>query len=131
LQAWHVPAQALSQQTPSAQAPVEQSAPVRQATPSPERQDPFPSQAFPSASQVPESCTPAGTGWHSPSCPESAQLWQAPVHAVAQQTPSTQMPLTQSPEAEQPLPVSFLQPPAPLQTLGAAQLSSSVWPAAT
>jgi hypothetical protein len=39
---------------------------------------------------------PAGTGKHTPKVPGKAQLWQAPAHAVLQQTPVAQWPLKQS-----------------------------------
>jgi hypothetical protein len=54
-----------------------------------------------SAQMLRGSAAPAGTGTHRPRDDGSAQLRQAPAHASAQQTPSTQKLLTHSLEAAQ------------------------------
>jgi hypothetical protein len=65
------------------------------------------------------SCVPAATGVHTPSADGSAQLRQPPLHASAQQTPSTQNPDTHSSSAAHTWPLA-LRPQLPL---------SHAWPA--
>jgi hypothetical protein len=88
---WHVPHAELEQQTPSTQLPDAQSPSVSHAVPSALRQMPAASQ-IESPSQV-SSCVPV-TGEHTPTFPVSAQLVHEPSHAVSQQTPSAQWPLS-------------------------------------
>jgi hypothetical protein len=79
------------------------------------RQAPLPSH-FPSVEHIAGvrslqtvcgSAPPAATLVHVPSEPATAQLLQAPVQVVAQQTPSAQWALTQSPSAVQDCPFTF------------------------
>src|SRR3954468_14741820 len=53
------------------------------------------------ATQTLRGSVPAATGAQVPTEPERLQVVQRPVHAVLQQTPSTQKPLAHSPVAEQ------------------------------
>jgi len=53
------------------------------------------------------SAPPAAVSVHVPSAPATAQLRQAPLHVVLQQTPSTQWPLTQSVSAAHDWPSTF------------------------
>jgi hypothetical protein len=78
------------------------------------------------------SCSPAREKTQLPSLPGTAQDWQLPVHAVAQQTPSMQKPLPQSvaPFGHNP-PLGFLfveQVPEPLQyCIGPSQGAVALW----
>src|SRR5438477_2848670 len=63
--------------------------------------------------------TPAGTGRQVPAEPSTLQDMHFPVHALSQQTPSAQWPLTQSESHEQTSPVRVLAVPPSLQTMGA------------
>jgi hypothetical protein len=71
---------------------------------------------------------PLGTGVQVPADVDSAQLRQLPAHAVAQQTPSAQMPLPHSVLDEQGCP-SALGPQLPAMQLlpGKQSLSLAQW----
>jgi len=86
------------------------------------RQLPFPSHWFGDA-QVPVSVWPLGTFEQVPTEPPTLHAWQVPVHVVLQQTPSTQLPLTQSElPPGQFCPLIFLQAPIPSHALLPLQL---------
>jgi hypothetical protein len=89
-QAWHVAHPDVAQQAPSTQLPDAHSAFVEQVRPRSFRQAPVASQIEPF---MHASSAPLLTGEQVPTLPVSEQLWQAPSHAVSQQTPSTQKPL--------------------------------------
>jgi hypothetical protein len=63
---------------------------------------------------------------HVPSEPASAQDWQVPAQAVAQQMPCSQKPDAHSEAAPQLLPVGFFVQAPATQTLGAVQSASAV-----
>jgi hypothetical protein len=98
------------------------------------RQAPAPLQV-PSVPQVPAPWLAhwlAGTGGcpaamfvHVPGEPASAHDLQVAVHAVAQQTPCAQMPLAQSPPAEQVAPLGRLVQTPPMQMFGDTQSAST------
>jgi hypothetical protein len=69
---------------------------------------PAPSQSAP-AGQV--SCWPAATGEHVPTEPALLHVWQSPLHALSQQTPSTQLPLWHSDPAMHAVPFGASQAP--------------------
>jgi hypothetical protein len=76
------------------------------------------------AGQTPRGSLPPGTSEHVPFDADSAQYWQVPLHAVSQQTPSTQcglasLPFWQSLLVEHIDPSGFLPHELPLQTLPA------------
>jgi hypothetical protein len=76
------------------------------------------------------SAPPAATEVQVPSEPEIAQLRQAPVQVVAQQTPSAQCPFTQSASAVQVWPSTFLpQVPTvpPVATVQVCPGAQSAW----
>ncbi len=90
-----MPVHDTSQQTPSTQTPLAQSALELQACPFFFLQPPLPSHAFP-ASQLPGTSVPGRAGLHVPSEPGTAHDWHAPLQAAtSQQTSSTQKPLAQ------------------------------------
>jgi hypothetical protein len=72
------------------------------------------------------SIEPAEIGAHVPIDEGRAQLRQAPPHASAQQTPSTQKLLTQSPAAAQGCPSGLRPQLTPLQTWPLTQSASRV-----
>jgi hypothetical protein len=69
---------------------------------------------------------PLGTLVQAPTVPASAQDWQVPPHAVAQQTPCAQKPDTHSPLAPHATPVPFFAQLPPMQVKGATQSASTV-----
>ena len=69
---------------------------------------------------------PVGTLLHVPSEPASAQVWQVPAQAVAQQIPCSQKPVMHSDGAPQARPVGFFAQAPATQTLGAVQSASTV-----
>jgi hypothetical protein len=71
---------------------------------------------------------PAGTSTQVPSVPTSAQDWQAPAQAVAQQTPCAQLPDWHSDLFEQNAPPGFGPHELPLHTVPAEQLPLTVQP---
>jgi hypothetical protein len=68
---------------------------LRQA-PAPSHRPSLPQLETGSASQSLCGSVPAAADVHCPSLPTPAQVWQVPLHAVWQQTPSTQKPLMQA-----------------------------------
>lgn len=62
------------------------------------------------------SSVPSGIFEHVPTEPVTAQLWHVVVHALLQQTPSTQKLLMHSEAREQVCPAFFLHVPLPLHT---------------
>ena len=76
---------------------------LRQA-PAPSHMPSFPQVDAASASQSLRGSVPAAADEHVPTLPTAPQVWQVPVQAVLQQTPSTQKPLAQSPLAAQAVP---------------------------
>jgi hypothetical protein len=64
---------------------------------------------------------PVGTLVQVPALPVSAQDWQVPVQAVAQQTPWAQKPELHSAAVAQTTPSAFFEQVPPLQTLGDTQ----------
>jgi hypothetical protein len=59
------------------------------------RQPPAPLHTLP-APHSPPGSLPSGIGVHLPTLPGRLQAWQVPLHAVSQQTPSTQLPVEQT-----------------------------------
>jgi hypothetical protein len=117
LHAWQVPAQAELQQTPSTQLPLEQFAPTAHAVPLVATHAPALQKASPGHSL--SGSTPAmmlvQNPFAEPVLP-TLQPWQVPVHAVLQQTPSTQLPLVQVDPTVQVVPSGKMHAPAPLHT---------------
>ena len=70
------------------------------------------------------SLEPAGTGWQLPPLPATLQARQLPQLAVEQQTPSRQLPLSQSDPEPHTWPRRFLPQEPALQTLPGAQSAS-------
>jgi hypothetical protein len=76
------------------------------------RQPPLPSQVpscphvdGSSATHSERGSVPGSAFLHVPRLLVAAQVWQLPLHAVSQQTPSTQKPLAQSPVTTQAVPL--------------------------
>jgi len=69
---------------------------------------------------------PVGTLLQVPTEPASAQDWQVPAQAVAQQNPWAQKPDMHSDPAAQAVPVGFFVQAPATQTLGAVQSASAV-----
>jgi hypothetical protein len=69
---------------------------------------------------------PAGTGVHIPRLPTTAQDMQVPLQAVAQHTPSVQIPLAHSSLPPHAVPITFRPHETPLQTAGLAQSALEV-----
>lgn len=113
----HVPEQALSQQTPSAQTLLKQSAGLAgHVAPFSYWQAPAPSQDTSAPEQMPAgklSSVPRSKLWHVPMKPMTLQAMHTSVHAVSQQTPSVQLLWRQSVPMAQVWPSSNLQLPAP------------------
>ena len=124
LQVLQVPEQAFSQQTLSTQKPLRHSAFSAQPPPFTFLQLPVASQVAP-APQV--SCWPAATGAQTPMEPALLHVWQSPLHALLQQTPSTQMPLWHSPFATQADPFGSSQSPNALHSDARHSLSGSLF----
>ena len=72
------------------------------------------------------SATPAATAAQLPRKPGTLQAWQAPQVAAAQQTASTQLPLSHSLPDVQPAPRALRRQMLPAQAAGAAQSASVV-----
>src|SRR5262245_33333864 len=110
--AMHVPTPSqvdASRRVEPVQLPAAQTVPwayLRQA-PAPSHMPSLPQLVAPSSAQSLAGSVPAGTGEQVPNLPAMLQAWQAPVQAVSQQTPSTQMPLAHSPGAVQSAPIDF------------------------
>src|SRR6185369_9586787 len=107
LHALHVPAQALLQQTPSAQKVLRHSAFPPHACPRPFLQAPSPSHWL-GAAQVPRSLIPFGTFEQVPTVPARLHALQVPTQAVLQQKPSAQSEVAHSLPAAQTCPLLFL-----------------------
>jgi hypothetical protein len=127
LQDWHVVAQVLLQQTPSAQKPLKHSLPTEHPMPIS-----FLHAALPSHEFVPmhigESSDPEGTFEHIPRLPATLHALQVAVQVESQQTPSAQIALRHSPPRAQPTPLSFLQTPIPSHEFVPEQSAPSSWP---
>jgi hypothetical protein len=128
-QAWHVPVHAVPQQTPSTHCPLAQlPLPPGHGCPTPALHAPLPSQTLVPTHVVVASvsCWPAVMLPQVPSAPPvlaAEQAWHVPVHAVAQQTPSTHCPLAQLPlPPGHGCPTPALQFPAPSHALGLTQV---------
>ena len=80
----------------------------------------------PSLHRADGSLRPVGTLVHVPSVPASVHDWQAPVHALSQQTPCAQLPDVHSVAAEQDAPMLFVPHEFIVQVLGGRQLVSTV-----
>ena len=115
LQVRHAAVHALSQHTPSAQKPLTQSAASAHVCPLSFLQTPLPSHAL-TPMQVGVSSAALGTFEHLPALAATLQALQVSLHAVSQQTPSTQNALKHSAPAAQTCASAFMQSPAPLQT---------------
>lgn len=116
----HVPVQPPSQQTPSAHTPLKQSEspPTGQVKPLLVLHAPLPSQATSVPEHVPtgkSSGSPSAMFVHVPTAPPTLHAMHVSVHAVSQQTESTQLPLTQSVPPAHASPSLDLQLPAPSQ----------------
>jgi hypothetical protein len=108
LQDAQVPVHETSQHTPSAQAPVAQSALAVQAWPFFFLQPPLPSHAWPSG-QLPGTSAPGMARAQIPSEPGTLHELHTPAHATtSQHTPSTQNPLAHEAAAVQPSPLPRL-----------------------
>jgi hypothetical protein len=118
LHAWHRPEQGRLQQNPSTQLPLEHSAPVAHVVPFTPTQAPALQNRSPGHSL--SGSIPVVMGAHVPlaTVPVLPVLhpMQLPVHAVLQQTPSTQKPLMQPVVTVHTDPSGAAHPPAPLQT---------------
>lgn len=118
-------AQAVLQQTPSAQLPERHSVPFPQAIPFLNLQVPVASHELVAAVQLSGSSAFL-TGLHVPNAPACPHVWQYPLQAPSQQYPSAQKADAQSPGPTQPLPFLSLHAPAVSQVLVAAgQVSGS------
>lgn len=110
----HVPLHATLQQTPSKHWPLTHSLPVVQDCPLSDLHAPEASQLFgPLHTLAGTLSSPDVSGVQIPTLPMTLQARHAVVHALEQQTPSTQKLLTQSVAAAHACPSSFLHVPAP------------------
>jgi hypothetical protein len=130
LQALHVSVQSVLQHTPSMHLPTRHSVAELQVCPNSFLHSPLPSQATSAPVHVPSSW-PEGTLEQMPTFPATLQAWHGVLQAVLQQTPSTQLSVTQSAEAAQLWPLIFLQTPKPSQALLAVEQRPSLFPAGT
>jgi hypothetical protein len=126
LQVWHVPLQLLLQQTPSTQLPLVHWLPCAQRIPLLRRHAPEPLHTE-LPPHVPGSCWKESVLVQVPTLPAMLHAWQVPLHALEQQTPSTQTPAAHWLYCPQGAPWSKRQRPAPLQTLPPAQVPLSGW----
>jgi hypothetical protein len=123
-QAWQLPLQAASQQTPSAQKPEAHSPPAAQPWPSFERHAPaslqvrVPVHSPGSSAPVMEVQVPG----------VAAQVWQGDAQAEPQQTPSTHCPLRHSAPSPHGWPLFSRQAPTPSQLLVPEQVPGSSAP---
>jgi hypothetical protein len=98
------------------------------------RQTPAPSHALVMLDGQVSSACPKATLVQVPTLPVTLHAWQLPLHAVLQHTPSTQLPLRQSPFAAHVSPFVNTQAPALLHALGVTHALAgnvSCWPVGT
>ena len=81
----------------------------------------LPHEAAPASVHWLSGSVPEGTNLHVPRLPASAHDWQVPVHAVRQQKPWLQFPLTHSAAEPQAVPEGFLPQAPPLHVFGLTQ----------
>jgi hypothetical protein len=89
--------------------------------PEPSHAPSLPHEAKPASVHWLMGSVPAGTNLHVPWLPPSAQDWQVPVQAVAQQVDWLQFPCTHSVPKVQAAPSDFLPHTPPLQVFGLTQ----------
>jgi hypothetical protein len=113
---WQAPVQGASQQTLSTQLPLAHWAGELHAWPAMETHCPLPLQALVPAQRGFVSVPPSGMLTQMPGLPAWLQVWQGPLHAPPQQTPSTQKPLAHCALALHGWPLIERQLPPPLHT---------------
>lgn len=106
------PVHILSQQTPSAQKPLKHELPPLHVCPFSSSQSAPVLHETVGPVHIPSS-VPLGTSAHVPTLPAILHARHVVVHVSLQQTPSTQLVLTQSPPAAHVLPRDFLHVPLP------------------
>ena len=119
-QASQAPAQAVLQQTPSAQKPLTHWLAAVHACPAFSLQAPVASHDFVLVQLFASSALVTATQMP----PPPVHAWQVPHEAVPQQAPSTHAPLAQSAAAVQVCPLAFLQAPVASQDCAPLQVSS-------